>query len=40
MQKMNVLGQTVQLWERKQMDGRTDRETDATKCIISIALRS
>ncbi len=36
MQKMKVVGQTVQLWERTQ----TDRQTDATKCIISLASRS
>ena len=37
---MKVVGQTVQPWERTQTDRRTDRQTDATKCIISLASRS
>ncbi len=28
MQKMKVVGQTVQPWERKQTDRRTDGQTD------------
>ena len=30
----------VQPWERKQTDRQKDRQTDATKCIISLASRS
>ncbi len=37
---MKVVGQTVQLWERKQTDGQTDGRTDATKFFISLASRS
>ncbi len=39
-----VIGQTVQTGEHKQTNNQTnkrmDRQTDATKCIISLALQS